>query len=104
MSELSDRVQRLQNELTECKANEATLEETIKLRYQKLMKERLLEEKRQWEIKHKSQQAIPSPNGAATPISTGLSNDNPEAKQSPRLPEEKVLSKSKKHMKDALTL
>lgn len=55
----SEEVEQLRQMVEEHKAKEEELENTIKVRYQKLMKERLQEEKRQWEQKHKPERSSP---------------------------------------------
>lgn len=53
----SEELEHLRQTMEERKAKEEEFENTIKIRYQKLMKERLQEEKRQWEQKHKHERS-----------------------------------------------
>lgn len=55
----SEELEQLRQMMEEHKAKEEELENTIKVRYQKLMKERLQEEKRQWEQKYKPERSSP---------------------------------------------
>lgn len=55
----SEELEQLRQMMEEHKAKEEELENTIKVRYQKLMKERLQEEKRQWEQKYKPDRSSP---------------------------------------------
>lgn len=65
-----EQIESLQSELHSYKEKEKHLEEEIKKRYQRIMKERLQEERRQWELKtgtgagvKKSVKQSPEPNG-----------------------------------------
>lgn len=65
-----EQIESLQSELHSYKEKEKHIEEEIKKRYQRIMKERLQEERRQWELKtgtgasvKKSVKQSPEPNG-----------------------------------------
>lgn len=64
-------IEELRQELEARKAQEKTMEETIKSRYQKLMKERLQEEKKLWERHNSPKPKSDDNDGSSTSSATG---------------------------------